>query len=149
MSKGICLLGLTRTCQKKITGWRTSNAKEPHRPASRDHVPGGSAGAGASCVSGAVCVFSIRIPVPLTQVLGHANKMTRKLRGNAFRPWLDAGFQITELPVEWRQLRPEIDHRNVHEPAAIRHRMFLRSRDQPLGQALSLPRRIDTEQPEI
>src|SRR5215831_21412903 len=124
MSKGICLLGLTRTCQKKITGWRTSSAKEPHRPASRDHVPGGSAGAaGEICVSGAVCVFSIRIPALLTQILGHTNKMTRKLRGDAFRPWFYTGFHITELPVERRQLRPEIDYRNVHEPAAMRHRV--------------------------
>src|SRR5262245_17849141 len=100
MSKGICLLGLTRTCQKKITGWRTSNAKDPHRPASRDHVPGGRAGAAEEiCVSGAVCALSIRIPALLTQILGHTNKMTRNLGGDVIRPWFGTRFHITELPV--------------------------------------------------
>jgi len=65
------------------------------------------------------------------------------------RKWLSVHFHISQASIKWRQFGAQVDDSQIHELAPGRPRVVLRFRHHLSPKALTLPRRIHAEQPEI
>ena len=75
--------------------------------------------------------------------------MARLARLGVCRKWISARFHISQASIKWRQFCAQIDDPQIHEFAAGRSRVGLRFLHHLSPKALTLPRRIHAQQPEI